>query len=59
LVVGRDDQRTEGDVRVEGKGFIGLVISSIDSGILSSNVITSIVETTALSYSTFERMKRT
>jgi len=51
VVVGRDDQRTEGDERVEGKGCVGLVVSGMEGRLSSSNVMTSLVETTDLSHS--------
>ena len=52
VVVGRDDQRTEGDERVEGKGCIGLLVSGMEGRLSSSNVMTRLVETTVLSHST-------
>ena len=52
MVVGRDDQRTEGDERVEGKGCVGLVVSGTEGRLSSSNVMTRLVETTVLSHST-------
>ena len=52
MVVGRDDQRTEGDERVEGKGCIRLVVSGTEGRLSSSNVMTRLVEMTVLSHST-------
>ena len=52
VVVGHDDRRTEGDVRVKGKGCAGLVMSGTDGVVSSSNVMTRLVETTVLSHST-------
>jgi len=52
VVVGRDDRRTEGDVRVKGKGCAGLVMSGTDRVVSSSNVMTRLIETTVLSHST-------
>ena len=51
VVAGRGDQRTEGDVRVKGKGCVGLVASGTDRVVSSSNVMTRPVETTILSHS--------
>jgi len=52
VVAGRGDQCTEGDVRVKGKGCVGLVMSGTDRVVSSSNVVTRLVETTVLSPST-------
>ena len=57
MVVGRDDQRTEGDERVEGKGSVGLVVSGTEGRLSSSNVMIRLVETTVLSYSTLRENK--
>ena len=52
VVAGHGDQHTEGDVRVKGKGCVGLVMSGTDRVVSSSNVVIGLVETTNLSHST-------
>ena len=39
MVIGRNDQHTEGDVRVKRNGCVGLVMSSMEYRVLSSNVM--------------------
>ena len=51
VVAGRDNQCTESNVRVKDNGCVGLVVSSTDGMVLSSNVMTRLVETTILSHS--------
>ena len=58
VVVGRDDRRTEGDVRVKGKGCVGLVMSGIDKVESSSNVMTRPVVTTCLTTLNVMRERR-
>jgi len=52
VVAGCDDQYTEDDERVKKNGCVELVVSSTDQVISSFNVMTRLVETTVLSYST-------
>ena len=52
VVAGCSDQRTEGDMRVRERGYVGLVMSGTDRVVSSSNVMTRLVETTVLSHST-------
>jgi len=53
VVIGHNDQCTEGDVRVEER-CARFVTNSAESVVLSSNVMTSLVMTTALSHSMLE-----
>ena len=60
MVIGRNNQHTEGDMRVREKDIsIGFVKNGMDRVVLSSNVMTSKLR--QLSYYTqcYERMKRT
>jgi len=52
VVAGHDDQYTEGDERVKGIGCVGLMVSSMDRVVSSSNVMTRLVAMTVLSHST-------
>ena len=52
VVAGHNDQYTKGNKRVKENGYVGLVVSSTNRVVLSSNIITRLVEMTVLSHST-------